>query len=219
MEKEEATFLDPDSTTQSVHEMTENVIKEQVLSMFNDLSRAYNGRFDAKGSEIKQMSPSDIITELEVLLNYEKNIVQCNKSTKLKSKDLNFLKSVEVFGVSFKQFHHENKNTKKTIVQYMNNLVSLMKLLKGDLGEHGDFAMPDIDNLMKNKDLMKLAQDVSRDMELQDINPMQIMNGLMSGNLFSDPKITSLMDNIASKLESKVASGELDLSSLNLNFG
>lgn len=196
-------------------------LKEQILALVNDLCKI-DGELENKKEEIKNMSDKQLLDELNSsLVPYSKNISNivdgCGKT---KSKDLNFLKSIVLFGIEFKSFHHENKNTKKTIVKYFNNILMIYNIQTGELPDiPGIKDLPEnFQKLMGNEEIMKLAEDVSKDIEQENINPMDIMSGLISGNLLQNTKISGLIESIAGKLDNKIKNGEIDLSQLGLNL-
>jgi len=63
-------------------------------------------------------------------------------------------------------------------------------------------------NLVKNKDIMNMATEISNDLQKEKIDPMSIMSSLMSGK--PDQNLNRIMGNISSKLESKIQSGEIN---------
>jgi hypothetical protein len=202
-------------------EMYENFLKEQILALINDLCKI-DGNLNNKKEEIKNMTYEQLQSELNnCLVPHSKNINSIIKGTgKTKSKELNFLKSLTLFGIQFKSFNHENKNTKKTIVKYFHNILMILDLQNGELPNiPGIKDLPEnFQKLMGNEEIMKLAEDVSKDIEQENINPMDIMTGLMSGNLLQNSKISGLIENIAGKLDNKIKNGEIDLSQLGLNL-
>lgn len=201
-------------------EETGDFLKEQILALVNDLCKI-DEKLEKKKEEIKNMTYNQLEEELSNLLPHSKIISSIVEgSGKTKSKDLNFLKTITLFGIEFKSFHHENKNTKKTIVKYFNNILMIYNLQNGDLPNiPGIKDLPEnFQKLMGNEEIIKLAEDVSKDIEQENINPMDIMNGLMAGNLLQNTKIAGLIENIAGKLDNKIKNGEIDLSQLGLNL-
>lgn len=216
----------------------ESFVKEQLKILFNELEKIYIvevNRDSCKKAieQVEKLNFEELIEYLKTnLFKFEKDINEVIFTNgKLKSKSLNFLKGLILFGVDFKSFHHENKNTKKTIVKYLYNIFLIVKMCSLGQGQD-DFSLENlaelklpnlenlginsksIENLIKNKDLMKLAEDVSKDIEKENINPMEIMNGIMSGNLLQNKKLNGLLGNISKKLENKIKNGEINLTEL-----
>lgn len=69
------------------------------------------------------------------------------------------------------------------------------------------------DNLMKNNDIMSIANELSSEMQTLDIDPMTMMSSLMSGNL-KDNKLGSLLTSISGKITQKINSGAIDKNAL-----
>ena len=66
--------------------------------------------------------------------------------------------------------------------------------------------------LMSNSGIMNIATDLSKDIQNQNIDPMSMLSGLMSGR--PDSKIQDIITNITGKIESKINSGEIDKTEL-----
>lgn len=219
----------------------ESLVKEQLGILLSELEKLHPNKelLQTAKSKMTEMTQSELFTYLkDNLLIHHSSIskVAMNTNSKVKSKDLNFLKSITLFGVDFKDFHHENKNTKKTIVRYFTNVVTILSFsgpeggeinpenfLKGaglnpqDFLKGSGLNMDSIQKIANNKEIMKLAEDFSKDIERENINPMDLMNGLMSGNFMKNEKISGLINSISSKLEGKIKNGELDIDSLGLD--
>jgi hypothetical protein len=65
-----------------------------------------------------------------------------------------------------------------------------------------------LESLMQNGDIMSLATDLSRDIQSENLDPMALLSSMMSGK--PDNKIQKLVENITSKIETKINSGEID---------
>ena len=65
---------------------------------------------------------------------------------------------------------------------------------------------------------MNLAEKVSNDLKHQNINPMELMNGLMSGkNIMQNKKFANIVTSLSKEIETKIDSGELDLKELGIS--
>jgi hypothetical protein len=65
-----------------------------------------------------------------------------------------------------------------------------------------------LESLMQNGDIMSLATDLSKDIQSENLDPMMLLTSMMSGK--PDNKIQKLVENITSKIETKINSGEID---------
>lgn len=77
-------------------------------------------------------------------------------------------------------------------------------------------SLPQMDNLlgtlnsfMQNKEIMNLTSELSSEIQIHDIDPMSMMNSLLSGNL-NDSKFSSLLSTITDKISNKIENGEID---------
>jgi hypothetical protein len=61
---------------------------------------------------------------------------------------------------------------------------------------------------MQNGDIMNLATELSKDIQSENLDPMTLLSSMMSGK--PDNKIQKLVENITSKIETKINSGEID---------
>ena len=189
---------------------------------------------------------------------------------KVKTKELEFLSNVQLFGIRFSIFNEEKKNTKRTLINYLHEFYIVSNFLKcssnGDSTENlfneihnmvKDLNAPNVistkttnnrkkkqsepnsildginmadlsnttgidfspfDNLMKNNDIMSIANELSSEMSSLDIDPMSMMTSLMSGNL-KDNKLGSLLSSISGKITQKINSGAIDKNALEQQAG
>jgi hypothetical protein len=63
-------------------------------------------------------------------------------------------------------------------------------------------------NLTNNPNIMNLANEIAKDIEKENIDPMTILSSMMSGS--SNPTVNNLVKNITNKLENKINTGEID---------
>ena len=63
-------------------------------------------------------------------------------------------------------------------------------------------------SLMSNNGIMSIATELSKDIQKENIDPMSMLSGLMSGR--PDEKLQNMITNITGKIESKINSGEID---------
>ena len=63
-------------------------------------------------------------------------------------------------------------------------------------------------NLMGNKDILNIATEISDQMKNEQINPMAMLSGLMSGKM--DPSLTNLVSKVQESVENKISSGEIN---------
>lgn len=76
--------------------------------------------------------------------------------------------------------------------------------------------LPPMDNLlgtlnsfMNNKEIMNLTKELSSEIQMNDIDPMSMMNSLLSGNL-DDSKFSGLLSKITDKISNKIQNGDID---------
>lgn len=69
-----------------------------------------------------------------------------------------------------------------------------------------------LSNVFGNTHLLELANDISKNIQENNIDPINMLTSMMSGN--PDKNMTNLLSNITNKLESKFENGELDKNEL-----
>lgn len=72
-------------------------------------------------------------------------------------------------------------------------------------------------SLMSNPEILNMAQELTNDLESQKVDPMSLLGSLMSGK--QDPKLTKLVSNITSKIETKISNGEINKTELEEQAG
>jgi len=178
----------------------------------------------------------------------ESNLRTIMFNSKTKSKDYDFLGEISLFHacpLKLDVFANENKNTKKSIVQYLYNIFMACQFLiigqsglpleqisqqlqtyvsdvKTQLDKQSQPKVSTVekkprteqsltnimDSIMSNKQIFNLATEIAQDLQSDKIDPMSLLSGLMSGK--QDPKLQGLINNITSKLDTKIKSGEID---------
>lgn len=73
-----------------------------------------------------------------------------------------------------------------------------------DVGNLGNL----FESLMGNREIMSIAEDLSRDIQNENLDPMSLLTSLMSGK--PDSTIQRLVTNISGKIEAKIQNGEID---------
>lgn len=69
-----------------------------------------------------------------------------------------------------------------------------------------------MESMFSSPDLFNIASELTEDLKSQNVNPMSLIQGLMSGNM--DGRVGDMIQNMTQKLESKIANGELDTKQL-----
>ena len=64
------------------------------------------------------------------------------------------------------------------------------------------------ESLMSNKEIMSIASDLTRDIQRENLDPMEMLTSMMSGK--PNAKLTGFINNITGKIEQKINSGEID---------
>lgn len=70
-----------------------------------------------------------------------------------------------------------------------------------------------LDNSIMNGSIGKLAMDIAKDIDLSQLdlsNPMEMLQGIMSGDMSKNSSLQNLFGNITSKITTKLNSGEVD---------
>lgn len=70
-------------------------------------------------------------------------------------------------------------------------------------------SLGNLNDLMGNSDIMKIATDIAEQMKDENINPMTLMASLMSGNMENGP-LNDIISKIQSKVDKKVSNGEIN---------
>jgi hypothetical protein len=63
-------------------------------------------------------------------------------------------------------------------------------------------------SLLGNKDILNIATEISEQMKSEQINPMSMLSGLMSGKM--DPRLNSLVSRVQENVENKINTGEIN---------
>ena len=67
-------------------------------------------------------------------------------------------------------------------------------------------------SILDNPDIMNMATDLSKDLQREQVDPMSLISGLMSGR--PNAQLNRLVGNITSKIEQKISSGEISQDAL-----
>jgi len=170
---------------------------------------------------------------IEDVKPYYDKIRKITGPSKVKSRDFDFLSELELFSglMVFDVFRDENKNTKRTLVKYIETMyvaacvasdrVSSLDVFLETIEEEqkqeeqktrGVVAAGGIDqvfgSLLKNKDIMNMASELTRDLKDSNIDPMTIMSSIMSGT--PNTEVTNLVSSITNKIENRINSGEIN---------
>lgn len=73
-----------------------------------------------------------------------------------------------------------------------------------------------MESILGNTNIMSIATDISSKMQNQQLNPMDMLSSLMSGNIDNSP-LQSLVSEIQEKVDSKINSGEIDKNELEIH--
>lgn len=97
---------------------------------------------------------------------------------------------------------HSNKTTNNNNL----NLNSIMNLVNIPSNLNG---LDDVfKSLMSNNELMNIANDLSKDIQSQNIDPLALLSSMMSGK--PNNQIQNLVNNVTKKIEHKINNGEID---------
>lgn len=92
------------------------------------------------------------------------------------------------------------------------NQTSSRKKKKEQSGLSGSGLETMMESMFSSPDLFNIANELTEDLKSQNVNPMSLLQGLMSGNI--DGRVGNMIQNMTQKLESKIANGELDTKQL-----
>jgi hypothetical protein len=167
----------------------------------------------------------DLIMQfVEDLKPYDENIRRVTDTGKLRTRDLEFLNGLKLFRgiLSFDVFKDENKNTKKTLANYLKTMY-LAACVASDRVDNLDVYLETIEeeqkqdvggmdqvfgSLLRNKEIMNMATELTRDLQESNVDPMMIMGSILGGK--PNAEVNKLMSSITSKLEQKISSGEIN---------
>jgi len=81
--------------------------------------------------------------------------------------------------------------------------------LAGSLGGMGGMGgiTSVMNDILKNKEIVDIAMQVSKDMQSKSVNPMNILSAFMSGDTSS---ISDLVNTVETTINSKIEKGEID---------
>lgn len=109
------------------------------------------------------------------------------------------LNGINDFEQCFKIFEENVKNNKNNQKNYGGSLPNM-----NNLGGFSDV----FKSLMENKEIMNIASSLTNEIQTENLDPISLLSSLMSGK--KDDKILGIVNNITTKLEEKITSGEID---------
>lgn len=123
--------------------------------------------------------------------------------------------------------HFDSNNLEEHLQQFMNSMTSVKSSEQTPSSSKNSSSSRNrtrqsnqsntgLENIMEtmfsNPDLFNIANELTTDLKSQNVNPMSLIQGLMSGNM--DGKVGDLIQNMTQKLETKIANGEIDTKQL-----
>lgn len=138
---------------------------------------------------------------------------------KAKTADFEIMNDMKLFEgkLEMKIFKDENKNTKKNLIKHINSLYMVtrmgeMETMVKENGGKGIEYPKEMEGVMKdiigNKEIMNIAQTLTKEFEKEKIDPMSLLTSLMTGK--GDNRINKLVDKITKQLDDKFKNGELN---------
>lgn len=198
----------------------------QTGSSLDALVRRFKAELDVSfGIHVKVEKSNENVRE-SVIASVEPFLQDCiriRKAKTLKNESFEFLNSIKLFGLDFSTLTNENKNTKRSLVEYLTCMYfaaigfetsrppstppSTPKLAA---------SVPDLSSnplsLLENApDLWNLVSELSREIpkeSLTGVNPMDILSGKKCA------VFENLMKTVETRLKSKIDSGEIDSGTL-----
>lgn len=183
-------------------------LKELSRKFILELSTAFDYLKSSKYilEYLNNSNMADLELDLQTGLNqYKMQILLLSvKTTGLKNSDFKFLEKITIFKLlNLNVFKSESKKTKMSIVKHLANIVVLLpQLPETDIQNSG---LPNL--LGGNEQLNALAEKVMSQIQHDNINPMNLLGSLMSGNI-EDTNLVSLLDTIKEDV-SKIDKTEL----------
>ena len=168
----------------SIHLMVEVELRENLKKFFNEIDLAFDyvpkSDVEKLNAFLKKLYNENITkftsTILEKLKKYEERISYIVMSkTKLKSSHFSFLNEIVLFNdiLDFSVFTNENKNTKRTIVNYLYNMYMSSFVLQStfaDISNIEDFAK-NINQFISNLKIQNEKQNEKQNEIIQEIVP------------------------------------------------
>lgn len=226
-----------DVITQLVNEI--DLTFDYVTDKSKEALNAYVHRIKSDNEFLK----AEMETFHTVMAPYMNDMQEIVLARKLKNSFFAFMEQITLFNgiLNCGVFASENKNTKRTLVEYFNTMFISCAVIKCPEDTEGFLktilqnevvlgkeeqqpkkqhsrrsAQPQLggvfDSLLSNPQLRAMVEDISKDIELEDMDPMTMLSSLMSGK--PDAKLTRIVDSVKDKLDTKISSGELDTDAL-----
>ena len=176
----------------SLHIMVEAELRENLKKFFNEIDLAFDyvpkSDVEKLNTFLKGLCNDNITKFLEKLKPYEEKISYIIMSkTKLKSSHFAFLNEIVLFDdiLNFSVFANENKNTKRTLVNYLYNMYMSSFILQSgfaDISNIQDFAKH-VNQFVSN---LKVKNETENETENETKNKTQRVNGIDLGNILSN---------------------------------
>jgi len=183
----------------SLHLMVEAELRENLKKFFNEIDLAFDyvpkSDVEKLNAFLKRLHNENVTkftsTILEKLKQYEEKISYIVMSkTKLKSSHFSFLNEVVLFNdiLDFSVFANENKNTKRTIVNYLYNMYMSSFVLQS--------AFADMSNI---EDFTKHINQFVSNLKVQSENQSEIVHEIVPSRTdgFAIGKVPSRTDGFA----------------------
>jgi hypothetical protein len=111
----------------------------------------------------------------------------------------NTLNGINDLEQCLKMFEENAKNNKNSEKSYGGSLPNM-----NNFGGFSDV----FKSLMENKEIMNIASDLTNEIQTENLDPISLLSSLMSGK--KDDKILGIVNNITTKLEEKINTGQID---------
>lgn len=214
------------------------ILKTQLLKITGDFVREIDLSFEyidktplkITKKRLNEMGDNDIkfkefYTEIHTTLKTYKEDGSLNLNEKVKSKDFDFLSDVNIFGINFDNFKDEKKNTKKTLVNYLNEFYIISNFLNcSQNGNSSEVLFNQIQSMVQDLVKQPTQQSVTKskgtkqksdfggiDGVLNSINTLTMSEGTgMDFSPFSNLMQNKDIMNIATELSSEMQSLDID---------
>lgn len=243
--------MDPPEITLEMPDNLYNLLKNHFITTLESFIREIELSFDYIDSKIlnninvEKMKNNDIFFKQTIQeINLEEYKHSFHINPKPKTKDFDFMNQIIFLGLPFKLFENENKNTKKTLINYLLQFYTTIKMISGDspddvldfitknISKNNNSAqltkalnklnkptakmMEPLQNLMNNKEIMNIAQELTADIAQMNIDPMAMLSSMMSGMTkggvmsSGNPEMNEFINKVTNKITTKIQNGDID---------
>ena len=165
-----------------------NIFKDEVKNTKKDFVKYLYNIY--MSTVFIKSSGEEISTELNAFINKIKDEANSLKESDIKQEKVKF-----------------NSERRNAITEPEFDMSKLMSSMGGTGTGNGMDSL--MSSILGNSDILNIATDISKQMSDQDMNPMTMLSGLMSGNIANSP-LNGLISSIQEKISDKINSGDIN---------